>query len=155
MIRLPIFPAWARPPSRLLPQPGPQHQLSEHLLLLPMTAVTRNRIPRFSRHLDGAVSQYGGLRDNNISNNVMSPKPQLVEANIRNLSSNQQTVERPRPGLLHKPDLNPDSSSRIVLPRRLLEKWRISILAQTCFPQRSVSIRSSVSFRGKVAKTAS
>ena len=150
MIKLPISPAWARPPSRLLPQPGRLHQSDKHLLLLPMSAVTRTRVPRFSRHQDGAVSQYGGHRGNNISNNVM-----LVEANIRDISSNLQTVERSRPGLLHKPDLNQDSSSRLVLPRRSLKTWRVSVLAQTCFPQRSVSIRSSVSFRGKVAKTAS
>ena len=150
MIKLPISPAWARPPSRLLPQPGRLHQSDKHLLLLPMSAVTRTRVPRFSRHQDGAVSQYGGHRGNNISNNVM-----LVEANIRDISSNLQTVERPRPGLLHKPDLNQDSSSRLVPPRKSPKTWRVSVLAQTCFPQRSVSIRSSVSFRGKVAKTAS
>ena len=150
MIKLPIFPAWARPPSRLLPRPGRLHQSSKHLLLLPMSRVTRTRVPRFSRHLDGAVSQYGGHRGNNISNNVM-----LVEANIRDISSNLQTVERSRPGLLHKPDLNQDSSSRLVPPRKSPKTWRVSVLAQTCFPQRSVSIRSSVSFRGKVAKTAS
>ena len=150
MIKLPISPAWARPPSRLLPQPGRLHQSDKHLLLLPMSAVTRTRVPRFSRHQDGAVSQYGGHRGNNISNNVM-----LVEANIRDISSNLQTVERSRPGLLHKPDLNQDSNSRVVPPRRSPKTWRVSVLAQTCFPQRSVSIRSSVSFRGKVAKTAS
>ena len=150
MIKLPISPAWARPPSRLLPQPGRLHQSDKHLLLLPMSAVTRTRVPRFSRHQDGAVSQYGGHRGNNISNNVM-----LVEANIRDISSNLQTVERSRPGLLHKPDLNQDSSSRLVPPRKSPKTWRVSILAQTCFPQRSVSIRRRVSFRGKRAKTAS
>ena len=150
MIKLPISPAWARPPSRLLPQPGRLHQSDKHLLLLPMSAVTRTRVPRFSRHQDGAVSQYGGHRGNNISNNVM-----LVEANIRDISSNLQTVERSRPGLLHKPDLNQDSSSRLVPPRKSPKTWRVSVLAQTCFPQRSVSIRRRVSFRGKRAKTAS
>ena len=150
MNKLPTFPAWARPPSRLLPQPGPLHQSSKHLLLLPMPRVKRTRVPKFSRHQDGAVSQYGGHRGNNISNNVM-----LVEANIRDISSNLQTVERSRPGLLHKPDLNQDSSSRLVPPRKSPKTWRVSVLAQTCFPQRSVSIRRRVSFRGKVAKTAS
>ena len=152
MIKLPISPAWARPPSRLLPQPGPLHQSSKHLLLLPMSRVKRNRVPRFSRHLDGAVSHCGGHRGNNTSN---KPKPLLVESNIRDISSNLQTVERSRPGLLHKPDLNQDSSSRLVPPRKSPKTWRVSVLAQTCFPQRSVSIRRRVSFRGKRAKTAS
>ena len=154
-VNLPTSPAWPRPPSRPLPRSRLRHQSGK---LLPLVTRDRGRVTTsLSRLMNREVRQHG--RDQANNNIVIRHKPLWVEANITDNSSNLQMWwgARPRPGLPLKPDLSQDSSSELGLRRRRgsPKKWPTYILAQTCFLRRSVSIRSSVNFRGKVAKTAS